>query len=139
MLNGLNSNKNRSKEAQRIVKIGFNQFKNIEIANQGDLLRDVPVWSGKKKVVELYTKERISITIPKSLQKSINYKIRYESPLFAPLEKDSHVGDFLIRKNNEIIKIYKLYTNNEVKKLNFFSKIILNFKFLLFGESLITE
>jgi D-alanyl-D-alanine carboxypeptidase (penicillin-binding protein 5/6) len=139
VLNGLNSNKNRSKEAQRIVKIGFNQFKNIEIANQGDLLRDVPVWSGKKKVVELYTKERISITIPKSLQKSINYKIRYESPLFAPLEKDSHVGDFLIRKNNEIIKIYKLYTNNEVKKLNFFSKIILNFKFLLFGESLITE
>ncbi len=139
VLNGLNSNKNRSKEAQRIVKIGFNQFKNIEIANQGDLLRDVPVWSGKKKVVELYTKEKISITIPKSLQKSINYKIRYESPLFAPLEKDSHVGDFLIRKNNEIIKIYKLYTNNEVKKLNFFSKIILNFKFLLFGESLITE
>ena len=139
VLNGIKSNRSRSKESKRLINIGFKQFNNILVANEGDELIDIPVWGGKKKSVKLYTKQKILITIPKRLKKKISYKIRYESPLFAPLTKDKSAGELIIKNNNETLKSYKLYINQRVDKLNFFSKIILNFKILLFGESLIAK
>ncbi len=138
VLNGLKSSAQRSKESERLMKIGFNQFKSFKVADNQKELGQIPVWSGKNKKVSFYTKDEISITVPKSFKKKINFKIRYQSPLIAPVEKDEHVADFLIKKNNETIKSYKLYSKNEIQKSNFFSKMILNFKFLIFGESLIT-
>tara|TARA_X000001036_G_C20597570_1_gene773562 strand:- start:558 stop:854 length:297 start_codon:yes stop_codon:yes gene_type:complete len=93
----------------------------------------------KKKKVSIYTKEKISLTIPKKIEKKLEYKLRYELPLIAPIKEDQYVADLIVKKNNEAFKIVKLYSNNEVKKINFFSKIVLNLKFLLFGESIISS
>ena len=49
------------------------------------------------------------------------------------------VAELLVKNNNEIIKVFKLYANESIKKINFFSKIILNLKFLLLGESIIEK
>ena len=35
VLNGLKSNRSRSKESQRLINIGFKQFNNILVANAG--------------------------------------------------------------------------------------------------------
>ncbi len=137
VLNGLKSSAQRSKESERLIKIGFNQYKNIKVAEKEKELGEIPIWSGKKKKVSFYTKDEIFITVPKSMRKKINFKVRYQSPLVAPVEKDQHVADFLIKKNDKTIKSYKLYARDKINKSNFFSKMILNFKFLLFGESLI--
>ena len=138
VLNGLKSSAQRSKESERLMKIGFNQYKNIKVAEREKEFGEIPIWSGKKKKVSFYTKDEIFITVPKSSRKKINFKIRYQSPLVAPVERDQHVADFLIKKNNKTIKSYKLYAKDKINKSNFFSRMILNFKFLLFGESLIT-
>ena len=138
VLNGLKSSAQRSKESERLMKIGFNQFKSIKIAPKTKELGQIPIWSGKKKVVSFYTKDDISITVPNRDRKKINFKVRYQSPLIAPVAEDQYIADFLIKKNDQTIKSYKLYATNNVSESNFFSKMILNFKFLLFGESLIT-
>ena len=138
VLNGLKSSAQRSKEAERLMKIGFNQFKSIKIAPKTKELGQIPIWSGKKKEVSFYTKDDISITVPNRDRKKINFKVRYQSPLIAPVAEDQYIADFLIKKNDQTIKSYKLYATNNVSESNFFSKMILNFKFLLFGESLIT-
>ena len=138
VLNGLKSNAQRSKESERLMKIGFNQFKSIKIAPKTKELGQIPIWSGKKKEVSFYTKDDISITVPNRDRKKINFKVRYQSPLIAPVAEDQYIADFLIKKNDQTIKSYKLYATNNVSESNFFSKMILNFKFLLFGESLIT-
>ena len=49
VLNGIKSNRSRSKESKRLINIGFKQFNNILVANEGDELIDIPVWGGKKK------------------------------------------------------------------------------------------
>ena len=138
VLNGLKSSAQRSKESERLMKIGFNQFKSIKIAPETKELGQIPIWSGKKKEVSFYTKDDISITVPNRDRKKINFKVRYQSPLIAPVAEDQYIADFLIKKNDQTIKSYKLYATNNVSESNFFSKMILNFKFLLFGESLIT-
>ena len=139
VLNGLSSNSERSKESQRLMRIGFNMFKNVTLAEKEERITSIPVWSGKKKRIDVYANENISFTIQKRFEKNLNYKIRYQSPLIAPIKKNSVVAELLVKNNNEIIKVFKLYANESIKKINFFSKIILNLKFLLLGESIIEK
>ena len=49
VLNGLSSNSERSKESQRLMRIGFNMFKNVTLAEKEERITSIPVWSGKKK------------------------------------------------------------------------------------------
>ena len=49
VLNGLKSSAQRSKESERLMKIGFNQFKSIKVAIKTKELGEIPIWSGKKK------------------------------------------------------------------------------------------
>ena len=69
VLNGLNSSKDRAKEAERLIKIGLNQYENIIIANANTSLKTLNVWGGDKKNVEVFSKEEISITVPKRIKK----------------------------------------------------------------------
>ena len=139
VLNGLNSSKNRAREAERLIKIGFNQYENLKIADKNEKLKTLNVWGGDKKSVDIFSKEEISITVPKRIKKNLSYSIKYQSPIIPPINSDEPIGEFLIKKNKEILKKFELYTNENVGKINFFQKIIHNFKYLLFGESVINK
>ena len=136
ILHGLNSNKQRRKESERLIKLGFNQFKNINVINMNTVIDDIPVWGGKEKIIGIYSKEKINITVPKRLKKNLKYSIKYKTPIIAPIKKDQKVAEFIIKKkNNEILKKYDLFSDKEVPKLNFFGKVFQNLKYLIFGEA----
>ena len=93
-----------------------------------------------KKSVNVFSKEQISITVPKkNKKKPIFFYKKYQSPLIPPINSKEPIGEFLIKKNREILKKFKLYTNENVVKMNFFQKIVHNLKYLLFGESVIRD
>ena len=122
VLNGLNSSKERAKESERLIKIGFNQYENIKIADANENLRKLNVWGGNKKQIDIFSNEEISITIPKRAKKQLSFFVKYQSPLIPPISNEEPVGEFLIKKNKEILKKFDLYTNQKVEKMNFFSK-----------------
>ena len=137
VLNGLNSSKDRAKEAQRLLKIGFNQYEILKIAEANKNLKTLNVWGGDKKKINIFSKDEIKITIPKKIKKQLSFAIKYQSPLIPPIISEEPIGEFLIKKNKEILKKFKLFTDQNVRKMNFFQKIGHNFRYLLFGESVI--
>ena len=137
VLNGLNSSKNRAKEAQRLLKIGFNQYEILKIAEANKNIKTLNVWGGDKKKINIFSKDEIKITIPKKIKKQLSFAIKYQSPLIPPITSEEPIGEFLIKKNKEILKKFKLFTDQNVRKMNFFQKIGHNFRYLLFGESVI--
>ena len=137
VLNGLNSSKDRAKEAQRLLKIGFNQYEILKIAEANKNLKTLNVWGGDKKKINIFSKDEIKITIPKKIKKQLSFVIKYQSPLIPPITSEEPIGEFLIKKNKEILKKFKLFTDQNVRKMNFFQKIGHNFRYLLFGESVI--
>ena len=139
VLNGLKSSKDRAKEAKRLINIGFNQYESIKIANANENIKTLNVWGGDKKTIDVFSKEELSITVPKRVKKQLSFFIKYQSPLLPPISGEIPIAEFLIRKNKEILKKYELYTNEKVEKMNFFQKIFHNFKYLFLGESVITE
>ena len=137
VLNGLNSSKDRAKEAQRLLKIGFNQYEILKIAEANEKLKTLNVWGGDKKKINIFSKDEIKITIPKKIKKQLSFAIKYQSPLIPPITSEEPIGEFLIKKNKEILKKFELFTDQNVRKMNFFQKIGHNFRYLLFGESVI--
>ena len=137
VLNGLNSSKDRAKEAQRLLKIGFNQYEILKIAEANKNLKTLNVWGGDKKKINIFSKDEIKITIPKKIKKQLSFVIKYQSPLIPPITSEEPIGEFLIKKNKEILKKFELFTDQNVRKMNFFQKIGHNFRYLLFGESVI--
>ena len=137
VLNGLNSSKNRAKEAQRLLKIGFNQYEILKIAEANKNIKTLNVWGGDKKKINIFSKDEIKITIPKKIKKQLSFAIKYQSPLIPPITSEEPIGEFLIKKNKEILKKFELFTDQNVRKMNFFQKIGHNFRYLLFGESVI--
>ena len=137
ILNGLKSNKDRNRESEKLVKIGFNQFRNVNIFNKNEKIISLNVWGGRKQSVDVFAKEDISITVPKNLKKSLNYSVKYYSPVLAPINKNQKIADLFIKtKKGKILKNYDLYADEDIKKISFFSKVFYNFKFLLLGDSI---
>lgn len=137
ILNGLKRNKDRSDESERLIKVGFNQYKVIDLYDKNQIITNLQVWGGKKKNVDVYSKESVNLTVPNRIKKELVFTIKHYKPLLAPIEKDQKVADLIVKnKNAEIIKKFELYSKNEIKKMSFFSKVYNNLKFLLLGDSI---
>ena len=137
ILNGLKRNKDRSNESERLIKVGFNQYKVIDLYDQNQTITNLQVWGGRKKNVAVYSKESVNLTVPNRIKKDLVFTIKHYKPLLAPIEKDQKVADLIVKnKNSEIIKKFELFSKNEIKKMSFFSKVYNNLKFLLLGDSI---
>jgi len=137
ILNGLKRNKDRSDESERLIKVGFNQYKVIDLYDKNQTITNLQVWGGRKKNVDVYSKESVNITVPNRIKKELVFTIKHYKPLLAPIEKDQKVADLIVKnKNAEIIKKFELFSKNEIKKMSFFSKVYNNLKFLLLGDSI---
>ena len=137
ILNGLKRNKDRSNESERLIKVGFNQYKVIDLYDKNQTITNLQVWGGRKKNVAVYSKESVNLTVPNRIKKDLVFSIKHYKPLLAPIEKDQKVADLIVKnKNSEIIKKFELFSKNEIKKMSFFSKVYNNLKFLLLGDSI---
>ena len=137
ILNGLKRNKDRSNESERLIKVGFNQYKVIDLYDQNQTITNLQVWGGRKKNLDVYSKENVNLTVPNRIKKDLVFTIKHYKPLLAPIEKDQKVADLIVKnKNAEIIKKFELFSKNEIKKMSFFSKVYNNLKFLLLGDSI---
>ena len=137
ILNGLKRDKDRSDESERLIKVGFNQYKVIDLFDKNQTIANLQVWGGRKKNVDVYSKESVNLTVPNRIKKDLVYTIKHYNPLLAPIEKDQKVADLIVKnKNLKIIKKFELLSKNEIKKMSFFSKVYNNLKFLLLGDSI---
>ena len=139
ILNGLSSSKKRSEESKRIARLGFSQFINLNILEENKIIESLAVWGGNKKSVDVFSKTKINITVPKKIKNDVKFILKYKSPLIAPINKNQKVADFYIKKNNEILKSFELFSSEDVTELNFFGKIIQNLKYLIFGEAALVK
>ena len=137
ILNGLKRDKDRSDESERLIKVGFNQYKVIDLFDKNQTIANLQVWGGRKKNVDVYSKEGVNLTVPNRIKKDLVFTIKHYKPLLAPIEKDQKVADLIVKnKNSKIIKKFELFSKNEIKKMSFFSKVYNNLKFLLLGDSI---
>ena len=133
VMTGLNSNKERSEEAERLMEWGFREFNNYDLLTQNQVVAEVPVAFGQQKEVNLIVPETIKRTLKKSQAPKVKMTAVYSKPLVAPIAKGDKLGEVKISLDGQDTETVPLVAEEEVKKLGFFGRIGQNLKYLLFG------
>ena len=134
VMTGMESNKDRSEESERMMSWGFREFDNYTILRKNAVIAKVPVWGGKKKEIELILADDIIRTIPRSQANKVKMTAIYDKPVAAPIKKGDKLGVVKISIPEENEFEVDLIAADNVEKLGLFGQIGLNIKYLLTGK-----
>jgi len=132
---GFSTKTARSKQSLKLLTWGLTNFDTIKISNNNEFFSELDVWHGKKNKVKVNTKEDIYKTIPKRKKKYLKVAIEYNGPIKAPIKKDEIVGKIKISFKDDLMDSYDLYSSENIKKHNIFSRIINSINFLIWGDA----
>ena len=131
---GFETKKSRSRESSKLLTYGLTNFDLVQISQAENPFFSVDVWLGKKDKVDVYTKENIYKTIKKGQKKLLKIKVLYDGPVEAPIKKDQILAKLQIVYDEELVGEYDLFSSNEIKKVNIFSRLLKSFNYLIWGD-----
>ncbi|MDA9222245.1 D-alanyl-D-alanine carboxypeptidase [Candidatus Pelagibacter sp.] len=131
---GFNTKNDRSRESAKLLTWGLTNFDLVEITKANTPIEDIDVWLGKKDTVKTYIKNDIYKTIPKAKKRLLKLSLNYSGPIQAPIKKDDILGKLKLTYDGELIEEYDLLAYEDVKKLNFFSRLMKSINFLIWGD-----
>ena len=133
VMTGMNSNKERSEEAERLMEWGFREFNNYNLLNKGQTIAEIPVVFGSEKQVRLVVPETVKRTLKKSQAPKIKMTAVYDKQVKAPVAAGDKLGEVRIELDGQEMENLPLVADRNVEKLGFFGRIGQNLKYLLFG------
>lgn len=135
VINGLASEKKRAEEAYRLMTLALRTFGTYTLYKKGDLIENAPVWLGEEKTVPLTIETDCLVTIPKISYKDLKVEIRYNSPIKAPLAKNTVVGHLIVTAPTLKAPLeFPLVTAIPLDKAGFFSRISSSTRYLIWGN-----
>ncbi len=134
VLNGMNSKSERSFESLRLAKSAIYDYKLVTLAQAGMVLGKVPVAMIKDVQVPMVVQNTVRRTVKSSLLRNVKTHIEYKTPLITPIVKGDVIGTATITIPGEGDINLSLHAGTSVDKSGFFSKIVNNFNYILWGE-----
>ncbi|WP_440648386.1 D-alanyl-D-alanine carboxypeptidase family protein [Candidatus Pelagibacter sp. HIMB1521] len=131
---GFNSKNARSKESTKMLTYGLTNFDLVKITEANKPFQKIDVWLGKEDTVDVYTNEDIYKTIKKAKKKLLKVSVNYDGPVEAPINKDQKVATLKVIYDQELVGEYDLLALKEIKKVNFFSRLLKSLNYLIWGD-----
>ena len=131
---GFESKNARSKESSKLITYGLTNYDLVHIAKADKPLYNIDVWLGKKDFVKAYSNRDIYKTIKKSKKKLLKVSVKYDGPIEAPVNKDEKIATLKVIYDDELVGQYDLLAFEEIKKVNFLSRVIKSLNYLIWGD-----
>jgi D-alanyl-D-alanine carboxypeptidase (penicillin-binding protein 5/6) len=90
--------------------------------------------NARSKESTVYTNEDIYKTIKKAKKKLLKVSVNYDGPVEAPINKDQKVATLKVVYDQELVGEYDLLALKEIKKVNFFSRLLKSLNYLIWGD-----
>ena len=84
VVNGLHSERQRAEESQRLLEIGFRDFKRYDLFTPKDIVGEADVWGGAQDKVPLKVGAPLSVTMHVEARHEMKVTLHYQSPVPAP-------------------------------------------------------
>ncbi len=125
VVNGLKTMKDRITASEKLLWYGFNEFQNLRLYNQDDVIDVAQIWGGKQKEVPLVSELPVDILIKKSEKFRVKYKLEvtHKQPLTAPIQKGDKVAKLVLYADGSKVKEWELSAANDILEASFFEKI----------------
>jgi len=131
---GFESKNSRSKESSKLLTYGLTNFDLVNIAKANSPIYKLDVWQGKQDFVNAYINEDIYKTIKKAKKKLLKVSVKYEGPIEAPIYKDEKIATLKVVYDDDLVGEYDLLALEEVKRVNFLSRLIKSINYLIWGD-----
>ena len=131
---GFNSKNSRSKESTKLLTYGLTNYDLVNISKAKEPFDKVEIWQGKEDKIDVYTDQDVYKTIKKAKKKLLKVSVKYEGPIEAPIQKGEKVAILKVVYDDEIVGEYDLLASNEVKKVNFVSRLLKSLNYLIWGD-----
>lgn len=96
VLSGLDSERARADEAERLVNWAFRQFVEKTVLKKGGRVATADVWLGDRAQVDLVAGRDARLLVPAMEQGAISAEARFTAPLTAPVSEGEEVGTLVI-------------------------------------------
>jgi D-alanyl-D-alanine carboxypeptidase (penicillin-binding protein 5/6) len=133
VVNGLSSEAERADEAERLVKLAFNNFRNLDVFQSGQKITDARVWLGKEDIVPLVVEQPLRVTLPVATDFKPEIAVEYDDPLPAPVMQGTKVGVISVKIPGGDVVERDLVAGASVERLSFFPRFFQNLKLRIFG------
>ena len=70
----------------------------------------------------------------KAKKKLLKVSVNYDGPVEAPINKDQKVATLKVVYDQELVGEYDLLASKEIKKVNFFSRLLKSLNYLIWGD-----
>lgn len=134
VINGLSSEHQRAEEARRLFDVGFRDFKRYDLFKANDVVGRARVWGGEAPTVALRVGAPLSATIHREGRRDMKVRVRYQSPLPAPIAAGEQVGTLSVSAPNKPEKTVPLYAATAVSRPGIFGRVWLGFAALIGAE-----
>src|SRR6056300_540043 len=131
---GFETKNSRSKESSKLLTYGLTNFDLVEFAKANESIDSLDVWLGKEKTVSVYAKNDIYKTIQKAKKNLLKVSLKYDGPIEVPITKDQVVAKLRVIYDQELVGEYDLLAAKDVKKVNFFTRLIKSLNYLIWGD-----
>lgn len=133
VMSGMNSNRERSEEAERLMSWGFREFNNFKILNKGQNVAEAKVWYGKDKTVNLTVADDVLKTVHRSQQENVKVTAKFDEPVKAPVKAGQEIGSVKIEIDGQNPLSVPLIAANDVDETGMLGKLWSNIKYFVFG------
>ena len=133
VLNGLTSERQRVEESQRLMQIGFRDFKHYDLFKPSDVVMQADVWGGASPTVPLRVGTPLSIILHPESRHDMKVTVHYDSPIPAPIAAGQQLGTITVSAPGHPNKTAPLYAASDVPMTGLFGRVWLGIKSLTGG------
>jgi D-alanyl-D-alanine carboxypeptidase (penicillin-binding protein 5/6) len=134
VVNGLESIKQRSEEATRLMEWGFREFANYDLFAAGEQVDSAPVWLGEAESVPLVAPRDLVVTILRNQKKDAKIKVIHAKAVPAPIQEGQEIAEMVVESGGLEVMRVPLLAGAAVEKLGPFGRIVASIKHLIFGS-----
>ncbi len=123
VINGLGSENVRSTEAQRLLRIGFRDFKVYPLYAGGEVVGTADVWQGTTGEVGLEIRNPVNMILRREDRRNMRVTINYVGPISAPVAQGDQIAELKVTIPDGPSVVQPLYATETVEPMGIFGKL----------------
>ena len=135
VVSGLDSEKARAGESERLIEWGFREFENYTLFAAGEVVTEADVWLGNAPKVPLVTRSGLTLTLPRRAWRQLKVVARYDNPLSAPVAEGAVHARLIVTAPGIAAREMPLVAGKNVGRLGVTGRLSAAVRYLLWGES----
>ena len=130
---GLDKLRERRSEAEQLLEFGYREFQEYRLFQAGETVAEAEVWQGSESKVPLVSDGVVGVTLSREARKGMVAKLRYESPVQAPIAKGQRLGTLEVTAPGSDLVSIPLVAGKDVPRAGMFGRIAGAINYLVFG------